>query len=123
MTIDLKNRQNNSNQGGIKMAQGQSLEARLGAVRLLLNGLKLNAERMASRGVTAEKVDRMNSLYEQAMELDKEQEVLKAKLKEKTAHLDEIIEEINKLASELRKLVKIEIPQELWREFGIEDQR
>lgn len=105
------------------MAQGQSLEARLGAVRLLLNGLKLNAERMASRGVTAEKVDRMNSLYEQAMELDKEQEVLKAKLKEKTAHLDEIIEEINKLASELRKLVKIEIPQELWREFGIEDQR
>lgn len=105
------------------MTQGQSLESRLAAVRLLLNGMKLNTERMATRGVTNEKVTRMTSLYEQAMEFDKEQEVLKAKLKEKTTRLDETIEELNKLAAELRKLVKIEIPQESWREFGIEDQR
>ncbi len=105
------------------MVQGQSLEARLAVARLLMNGMKLNTERMATRGVTAEKVTRLTSLYDQAIEFDKDQEVLKAKLKEKTTRLEETIEELNKLVSEIRKLVKIEIPRELWREFGIEDQR
>lgn len=55
--------------------------------------------------------------------LDNEQEALKARLKEKTPALLEKTTLAEKKMSELKKLVKLELPQETWKEFGIADKR
>jgi len=55
--------------------------------------------------------------------LDDEQEDLKAKLKTKTASLDSNIETLEKLLSEARKVVKLEMEKESWKSFGIADSR
>ncbi len=105
------------------MGKGQSYKDYLDEARLMLNGVKLNTERMATRGITDEKVTLLSNLYNKAHTEDEEQETLKAQLKDKTGSLDETIGELKKVVSEFRKLVKIEMPQNLWREFGIEDKR
>jgi hypothetical protein len=62
-------------------------------------------------------------VYNNALSLDNEQESLKAKLKEKTAALDGEVDKMQKMRGEVKKIVKIEIPQESWRGFGIGDKR
>jgi CHASE3 domain sensor protein len=61
------------------------------------------------------------SLQSKGMTLDNEQEYLEAKLKTKTEELGRLIEELEKLLSEARKIVKLEMEQSTWRSFGIED--
>lgn len=74
-------------------------------------------------GVTAEARDRLKTLNESTLKTNAEQEKLKAELKEKTAQLDQQVSEIETLKSTIKKYIKIAVPQELWREFGIEDKR
>jgi hypothetical protein len=59
----------------------------------------------------------------QAQQLDTEQETLKARLKEKTLEFDTRMAELIKQLSEARKVVKLEMPQESWKEFGITDKK
>ena len=55
--------------------------------------------------------------------LNSEQEKLKADLKTKTQELSKTIIEIESKVSFIKKLIKIDIPQTQWKEFGIEDKR
>jgi hypothetical protein len=48
---------------------------------------------------------------------------LKAKLKTKTASLDSTIDGLEKLISEVRKVVKLEMEKKTWKSFGIADSR
>ncbi len=57
------------------------------------------------------------------MDLDNLQEDLKAKLKTKTAELDDKIEELGKMMSEAKKAVKLEMEKESWKSFGIDDKK
>jgi len=52
-----------------------------------------------------------------------EQEKLKADLKSKTESLNALLDSLAGKYSEARKLVKLEIPQSQWKEFGINDKR
>ena len=52
-----------------------------------------------------------------------EQEALKARLKEKTAELEAECAGLFEIASEVRKIIKLEMPQESWKEFGIQAKR
>ncbi|MBN2041825.1 MAG: hypothetical protein JW864_17450 [Spirochaetes bacterium] len=58
-----------------------------------------------------------------AMSIDNEQEDLKAQLKMKTASLDTKVNELGKMLSESKKLVKLEMEQESWKSFRIDDMR
>jgi hypothetical protein len=49
--------------------------------------------------------------------------MLKAKLKAKTEELYATFAVMQKKAAEARKVIKLDIPQSLWREFGIEDKQ
>ena len=51
------------------------------------------------------------------------QEKLKADLKSKTAELEAKMKEIDAKMSEAKKIVKMDIPQSQWKEFGIYDKR
>ena len=55
--------------------------------------------------------------------LNSEQEKLKADLKTKTQELSKTITEIESKVSFIKKLIKIDIPQTQWKEFGIEHKR
>lgn len=93
------------------------------ATKVLLAGLKSNLERLRKRGIDAAFIAELEEIYNQVLILDNEQEALKARLKEKTSALEEQIGAIQKYKSEARKVVKLEMPQESWREFGITDKK
>lgn len=52
-----------------------------------------------------------------------EQEALKARQKEKTAELEKKMVELKKFYGDSKKAVKMKLPKESWKEFGIEDLR
>jgi hypothetical protein len=91
------------------------------SAKVMLSGLKGNSDRVSKRGCDAAFVSHLESAQKQAQTLDDEQEDLKAKLKTKTASLETTIENLEKLMSEARKVVKLEMEKESWKSFGIAD--
>ncbi len=83
-------------------------------------GLQNNATQVAKRGLDAEFISKLKADLQKAIELNNEQEKLKADLKQKTADLDAKMTGLNAQIAEARKIVKIEFPQTQWKEFGIE---
>jgi predicted RNase H-like nuclease (RuvC/YqgF family) len=95
----------------------------INSAKLMVSGLRSNADRVAKRGLTPEFTNGIENLQNKGMTLDNEQEDLKAKLKTKTEELDRLIEELEKLLSEARKIVKLEMEQSTWKSFGIDDKK
>ncbi len=91
--------------------------------KLMLAGLKQNPEQLAKRGLDADFVNKYETAFNEAQTLDNEQEKLKAEQKSKTVALQGRLTDLGALHSEARKIVKIEMPNTSWREFGIEDKR
>lgn len=71
----------------------------------------------------AEDITKLEELRKKMETLNSEQEKLKADLKTKTQELSKTITEIESKVSFIKKLIKIDIPQTQWKEFGIEDKR
>jgi hypothetical protein len=57
------------------------------------------------------------------IKLNNEQEELKARLKTKTEELNKQMAELQKKTTEARQIVKSDMPQTTWKEFGILDKR
>jgi FMN-dependent NADH-azoreductase len=91
--------------------------------RVMASGLDQNNDRVAKRGLTKDFVKKLNETVAAAQTLENEQESLKARLKEKTASFDANMAELVKQLSEAKKVIKLEMPQETWKEFGIEDKK
>jgi seryl-tRNA synthetase len=90
---------------------------------VMVNGIRENEEVLAKRQIDRAFADVLQSTLDKAIALNNEQETLKAKLKEKTEQLDEVINALKKQSGEARKIIKLDIPQSSWREFGINDKR
>ncbi|TCL76950.1 hypothetical protein EDC14_1001235 [Hydrogenispora ethanolica] len=101
----------------------QTIAAQLGRTAEMLAGLSAHAEAMARRGIDAAFVTRLSSTYQQSLDAHTGQLAYKARMMEQTKELHDHLAELYDLYSEARKQVKIELPQETWREFGIVDQR
>ena len=91
--------------------------------KLMLAGLKQNPERLAKRGLHSDFVAKYETAFDEAQTLDNEQEKLKAEQKSKTDALKQRLTDLGALHSEARKIVKIEMPNATWKEFGIGDKR
>lgn len=74
-------------------------------------------------GVTPEIVQELDRLTKGLLQANVEQEKLKSQLKEKTLEAKKMSESLTQTKSLVRKYIKIGIPKELWREFGITDKR
>jgi hypothetical protein len=96
-----------------------SFAEQINSVRVMVSGLKSNSDRIAKRGFGNEKVDKLSLLQQTAMLLDNEQEALKSRLKEKTVQVEGTMKEMEALMSEAKKVVKLEMAKESWKEFGI----
>lgn len=101
----------------------QSYAEKISQAEVMLAGLKNNRQQLEKRGLDQAFIDKMSADIADAVRLNNEQEALKAQLKVKTAELSDKMKELSKVNAEARKIVKIDIPQTQWKEFGIEDKR
>jgi len=95
----------------------------INAARLLLGGLKNQGKVLAKRGLDDAFTANFDSLLADAQRLDGEQEALKSRLAEKTTELSAKLEQLSGAAAEVKKLVKLDLPKQSWKEFGITDAR
>lgn len=80
-----------------------------------------NLERIEVRGIDGHTVNELKVLREDVQRLEAEQEALKSRLKEKTQELNQALGELKRKAALARKIVKLQVPQPGWKEFGITD--
>lgn len=90
--------------------------------QVMIDGLKGRNDKLPL-GVKAEDITKLEEFRKKMETLNSEQEKLKADLKTKTQELSKTITEIESKVSFIKKLIKIDIPQTQWKEFGIEDKR
>ncbi len=88
---------------------------------LIATGMKDNATEVAKRGADEAFIQKIVTSTEKVVQLNNEQEKLKAALKGKTEEYSREMEELNKLISEAKKIIKLSLPQTAWVQFGIED--
>ncbi len=90
---------------------------------VMLDGMTANSERLAKRGLTPELLESIKEQHTKVMRVNSEQETLKARLKEKTSEYETEEAKLDTMLSEARKMIKLEMPQESWKEFGIQAKR
>ncbi len=105
------------------MKESKSIAAQLTRAELMLSGVTAHLERLSVRGIDSDFASMLNGKHRQFQEAYSGQMALKARLMEKTEERQVLQDEVNRMVSEARKLVKIELPPETWREFGIVDER
>ena len=91
--------------------------------QVMLSGIKANIGILAKRKIDDEFTAGLTAIIEACIDINNEQEALKARLKEKTEALNKQIEQLQKKTSEARKIIKLDIPQASWKEFGIADKK
>lgn len=74
-------------------------------------------------GVTAEMLSKLSEAHKKAVDINAEQEKMKAQLKEKTIELDKSLTEIEETYAQIKKYIKIGVAKERWGEFGFHDKR
>jgi hypothetical protein len=99
----------------------KSYAEQIANAQVMLSGLENNLEQLSRRGITSEFVKKLSADVSEAVTLNNEQEKCKADLQAKTGQLQTKLTVVSKALSEAKKIVKIDIPKEHWKEFGISD--
>lgn len=99
----------------------KTYEKTISDIRVMIDGLKKRTELPV--GITAEMKQKIETTLESAIVKNSEQEQLKAQLKAKTAELDTDMKSLNEQSFVFKKYIKLAVPKELWKEFGIDDKR
>lgn len=68
-------------------------------------------------------VEEFTASREKVVALNTEKEKLNAELTAKTMQLDDEMKKMKKLHSEAKERVKLDVPQEQWEQFGIDDKK
>jgi hypothetical protein len=87
--------------------------------QLMMTALKANLETLKKRGMTAEFIEKFEASVKNITAKNSEQERLKAELHTATVAIDSLLKELDAQMKESVQVVKLEIPKEQWREFGI----
>ena len=101
----------------------KSFAERVSAARLTIAGIQAHAEELKGIGLDCERATKMEAILSEILEMDTNQERLKAELKTCTANIEEKTKQLDALMQDVKKRVKIVIPQTGWAEFGIADKR
>ena len=86
--------------------------------QVMLSGLKAHDE-LSRRGIDANFIANLEVKINSAIQLNNEQEKLKADLKSKTTELDGELSAMVASVAEAQKVVKMDIPKDQWKEFGV----
>jgi hypothetical protein len=96
---------------------------RISKAQVMVAGLRANAAQVNRRGIDDQFINSLDGNRLTAGTLNDQQEKLKADLGLKTDELDAKMAEMDKEFAEAKKIVKLDFPQEQWKQFGIEDKR
>ena len=91
--------------------------------QVMLAGIKTNQKTLEKRSIDEKFTENLEKILNGCIGLNNEQEELKARLKTKTEELNKQMAELKARTSEVRKIVKLDMPQATWKEFGIADKR
>ena len=100
-----------------------TISERMRRTQNMLAGLAANTERMNKRGLDTKFVSNFTLAYQESIDLDNSHEAAKAQMKAKTAEFHSQLNKTEEFYREAKKAVKLEMPQELWKQFGIYDQQ
>lgn len=95
----------------------------MNCVKVMIAGLKANAERVERRGLDQAFLEGMESALNEVLIIDNEHEAIKAALKTKTSQLQAKVSQLYGMFQEAKKVVKLEFPQEAWIGYGMTDKR
>lgn len=96
---------------------------RISKAQVMVAGLRANAALVNRRGLDEMFINRLDGDRLSAGTLNDQQEKLKGDLNLKTVELDAKMDEMDKEFAEAKKIVKMDFPQEQWKQFGIDDKR
>ena len=91
--------------------------------QVMLSGIISNQTVLSRRKIDASFAGKLQNVIETCIQLNNEQEQLKARLKEKTKQVNENLNELRNKTKEARKIIKLDIPKTGWKEFGITDKQ
>lgn len=95
---------------------------RITDAKVMADGIKEMKDNLPL-GVQESDSDKLKTLIQEVETLNSKQESLKAELKNTTGAFNKKIEEMDNLYSNIKKRVKLDIDQSLWKRFGIDDKR
>jgi hypothetical protein len=87
--------------------------------KVMASGIRANRNVLVKRGIDEAYADELDRIADDVLQLNNEQEILKAKLREKTEALNTRIDELNLKNGSASKIVKIDFPKSAWKEFGV----
>ena len=91
--------------------------------RLMADASKAHATELATVSFNADSPAELETLVNEMSILDTKQEKLKADLKACTAELDSKAKRLLLVMQDCKKRVKLALPHEAWKEFGIVDKK
>jgi hypothetical protein len=91
--------------------------------KLMIAALRMNLETLKQRGMSEEFIDLLENLINSISEKDIVQERQKADLRATTATIESLLAQLNTQMKEAIKVVKLDVPQPQWKEYGIDDKR
>ena len=89
----------------------------------MATALKANMPQVERRGIDPAFIDGFIDARRKLVEANIEQEKMKAALKLKTEEVSKHRESLNNYMKEIKRVVKLAIPQAQWVEFGIADKQ
>ncbi|MDO5105406.1 membrane-binding protein [Capnocytophaga sp.] len=100
----------------------KSYAERMALAKVLIDGLRESKDSLPA-GITEEAIDEIENLRNDVERLNSEQERLKAELKMKTEEAAQKLKMMDERSAKMRKRIKLDYEQALWRKFGIDDKR
>ena len=102
-----------------KRRPSKGFNAKMGEAELLAKAMTANQEALTPVGGGEELVTLLKTVVEEAKELNKDQERFKALQKDSTTKVRLKVRQLDRLVRKARSIVKNELEQDLWVEFGI----
>ena len=101
------------------MNRRRSYSEQVNNALVMSGGLKNNLTHLATRGMSKQFIHDFDVLRERITKKNSEQEKLKSDLKSATTELNEMLKDLDKMEAEAVKVVKLGMPQDQWKEFGV----
>ncbi|MDR2928544.1 MAG: hypothetical protein LBV41_10180 [Cytophagaceae bacterium] len=105
------------------MAKSNSYAKQVSDAQTMATALEANLSTLEKRGMNESFINSLSGTLTITTGLNSKQERLKGELKSTTVELADAKERLHNLMAEAVKVVKLQIPQERWIEFGITGKR
>jgi hypothetical protein len=99
----------------------RSYAHRIDRVKGILGGMVAYVDKLEKWGITQEFITNMTTLYNEASANEQQKNALKASTQQLTIAQDQLMEELESNCAMVKKLVRFELPKEIWPEFGFRE--